>query len=258
MNKIFITLATVLCCWATITVFTACGDDNPTSTSPVAGPYQYFVEFDITSSYGYNLSEASTLNDALNRAVGLDGNIYRKTYFSNQDSQMKAACEKVLEQYPDLQSLLLGFKLYGNDGVAGQVLVVSNLKAGKSLKIPYATLLVDVDYETKAIKNIVDSLYSLRTASDSAKVERLRKKTNDFRTKVVLDIKDAIKDVNEKWNVDENLDGYDETFFSQIADAVQEPDSLLYDFSVLVTKVRLPEIQRSMIWEKDYKAYYNK
>ena len=172
------TLAAVVCCWVTTTVFTACGDDNLTSTSPVAGPYQYYVEFDMTSSYGYNDAEVSTLRNALNKAVGLNGQIYEKTYFSNQDSQMKAACESVLAQYPNIQSLLLSFNLYGNDGVAGRALVVANLKAGKSLKTPYATMLVDTEYDIKAMKVVVDSLYSLKTASDSAKVERLRRKSS--------------------------------------------------------------------------------
>ena len=258
MKKKLMTLAAVVCCWVTTTVFTACGDDNLTSTSPVAGPYQYYVEFDMTSSYGYNDAEVSTLRNALNKAVGLNGQIYEKTYFSNQDSQMKAACESVLAQYPNIQSILLSFNLYGNDGVAGRALVVANLKAGKSLKTPYARMLVDTDYDIKAMKVVVDSLYSLKTASDSAKVERLRRKTNDFRTKVLLDIKAPIKDAIDEWQVDEGLDGYDQTFFSQIADAVQEPDSLLYDFSILVTKVRLPEVERSEVWEKNYKAYYNK
>ena len=119
-------------------------------------------------------------------------------------------------------------------------------------------MLVDTEYDIKAMKVVVDSLYSLKTASDSAKVERLRRKTNDFRTKVLLDIKAPIKDAIDVWRVDEELDGFDQTFFSQIADAVQEPDSLLYDFSILVTKVRLPERERSNVWEKNYKAYYNK
>ena len=78
MKKKFMTLAAVLCCWVTITVLVACGDDDATSpsSSSVAGPYQYFVEFDMTSSYGYNNAEVSTLRNALNKAVGLNGQIY--------------------------------------------------------------------------------------------------------------------------------------------------------------------------------------
>ena len=258
MKKILMKLAAVLCCAMTTTVFTACGDENLTQESPVAGAYQYWVELDMTSSYEYIQTEASTLKNALNLAVGLDGNIYKKTYSSNQDKQMKAACEEVVAQYPNLQSLLLTFTLYGNNGVAGQKVDVASLKAGKSLKTPYAMMLLDTDYNTSAMRAVIDSLYSMKTASDSATVERLRRKTNDFRTKVVLDVKDAIKDVNEVWKVEKDLDSYNQAFFNQIADAVQEPDSLLYDFNVLVTKVRLPEKDRLMVWEKNYKAYYNK
>jgi hypothetical protein len=108
------------------------------------------------------------------------------------------------------------------------------------------------------MKALRDSLYSLKTAADSATVERLRSKTNDFRTKIVLNVKDAIKDVNEVWNVETDLDRYNEAFFDQIANAIEEPDSLLYSFTILVSKVRLPEVKRSKVWEKTYKAYNKK
>ena len=248
------TAAAILCCAMTTTVFTACGDDD-TPTSPVAGAYQYWVEFDLTTSYSYDGTEAATLKAALNRAVGLEGNIYKKTYTSNQDTQMKAACEEVIAEYPNLQSVLLTYTLYGNNGEYGKAVVVASLKAGKSLTTPYATILLDADYDTAAMRAVVDSLYSLRTASDSAKVARLRDKTNDFRTKVYLDIKEAIKDVNEVWKVEKDLDKYNEAFFDQIANAVQEPDSLIYSFNILVTKVNLPEKKRSKVWEKTYKAF---
>ena len=71
---------------------------------------------------------------------------------------MKAACEEVLKQFPNLKSLLLGFTLYGNNGVAGQALVVAKLKAGKSLTTPYAKLVLKDEYDTKGMKAIIDSL----------------------------------------------------------------------------------------------------
>ena len=259
MKKIMMTLAAVLCCAMTTTVFTACGDDDDIPTSPVAGAYKYFVEFDILNSYGYNRTEATTLNAALNRAIGLDGNVYKKTYTSNQDAQMKTACEEVIAQYPNLQSLLLTFTLYGNNGVDGQTVKVASLKAGKSFTTPYAMILLDEpSYDMAAMKAVIDSLYSLKTASDSAKVERLRRNTNDFKNKVYQGFRDATKDVNEVWKVEKDLDGYNEAFFDQIANAVQEPDSLLYSFTILVTKVRLPEVERSKVCEKTYKAFSKK
>ena len=251
------TLAAILCCAVTTTVFTACGDDD-TPTSPVAGAYQYWVEFDLTTSYGYYDTEVATLKAALNRAVGLEGSIYKKTYTSNQDTQMKAACEEVIAQYSNVQSLLLTYTLYGNNGEYGKTVKVASLTAGKSLTTPYATILFDSENDTEAMKALRDSLYSLKTAADSATVERLRSKTNDFSTKVVLNVKDAIKDVNEVWNVETDLDRYNEAFFDQIANAIEEPDSLLYSFTILVSKVRLPEVKRSKIWEKTYKAYNKK
>jgi hypothetical protein len=135
-------LAAILCCAVTTTVFTACGDDD-TPTSPVAGAYQYWVEFDLTTSYGYYDTEVATLKAALNRAVGLEGSIYKKTYTSNQDTQMKAACEEVIAQYSNVQSLLLTYTLYGNNGEYGKTVKVASLTAGKSFTTPYATILFD-------------------------------------------------------------------------------------------------------------------
>ena len=55
MKKFVMTLAAVLCCAMTMTVFTACGgDDDDTPEAPVTGAYQYWVEFDLTTSYGYD------------------------------------------------------------------------------------------------------------------------------------------------------------------------------------------------------------
>ena len=258
MKKIMMTIAAVLCCAMTTTIFTACGDDDDTQTSPVAGAYQYWVEFDMTTSYGYDATEATTLRAALNRAVGLDGTIYKKTYTSNQDAQMKAACEEVIAQNPNLQSLLLTYTLYGNNGEYGKTVEVASLKAGKSLTTPYATILLESNYDTAAMKALRDSLYSLKTAADSATVERLRKKTNDFRTKVYLGIQEAIKDVNKVWNVDTELNRYNEAFFDQIANAIEEPDSLIYSYTILVSKLRLPEVESTTVWEKTYKAYNKK
>ena len=74
----------------------------------------------------------------------------------------------------------------------------------------------------------------------------------------MLNVKDAIKDVNEVWNVETDLDRYNEAFFDQIANAFEEPDSLLYDFTITVSKERLPEADKTKLWEKTFKAYYNK
>ena len=110
----------------------------------------------------------------------------------------------------------------------------------------------------EALYNIIDSLYSLKTAEDSAKVESLRKKSNNFRTQLYLNIKEAIKDASDAWYLAKDLDGYNTAFFDQIANAFEEPDSLLYDFTITVSKERLPEADKTKLWEKTFKAYYNK
>ena len=90
MKKLMMTLAAVLCCTMATTVFTACGDDDET-TLPVAGKYQYWVDFnyslDETYANTYVSEEMREVLNALNLAVGLNGNIYEKTYNSRKDAE---------------------------------------------------------------------------------------------------------------------------------------------------------------------------
>ena len=137
---------------------------------------------------------------------------------------------------------------YGTDRVS-QIITFGTMKAKLVLKD---------EYDTKGMKAIIDSLYSLKTAEDSAKVESLRKKSNNFRTQLYLNIKEAIKDASDAWYLAKDLDGYNTAFFDQIANAFEEPDSLLYDFTITVSKERLPEADKTKLWEKTFKAYYNK
>ena len=103
MKKILMTMAAVLCCWATSTVFTSCSaeEDNPTT-------YRYEVkQVEAARLYG---DEARQLQTAFNNAIGTDGKVY--TYHKeNQDSQMKSACDAVKKRYTDIKSVYLKYEL---------------------------------------------------------------------------------------------------------------------------------------------------
>ena len=106
MKKYLMTLAAVLCCAMTTTMFVACGDDEEKSYDG----YVYSVELDVLNSIGYS-AEAATLQTAFYQAIGYDGNVY-KTYNSSQDDAMKNACEAVKTQYANsIKSTFLRFYL---------------------------------------------------------------------------------------------------------------------------------------------------
>jgi hypothetical protein len=106
MKKYLMTLAAVLCCAMTTTLFTACGDDEEKKSNG----YSYYVSFDVLNSIYYQ-SEVTTLQSALNQAVGYDGTIM-KAYTSSQDDAMKNACEAVRKQYANsIRSTYIRFYL---------------------------------------------------------------------------------------------------------------------------------------------------
>ena len=70
------TLAAVLCCTMT-TVFTACNNDETALASYMTTNYLYHVEFDMSNSYSIHLLEVDSIRTSLNKAVGMDGNVYK-------------------------------------------------------------------------------------------------------------------------------------------------------------------------------------
>ena len=108
MKKIMMTLAAVLCCaMTTTTVFTSCGDDEVTYEKG----YAYEVVWDYLASADYVKSEAQTIEQQMNAAVGHTGSMitYAK---SPSDDQMKRACDNIVKNYSQVKSVYLVFRLY--------------------------------------------------------------------------------------------------------------------------------------------------
>ena len=131
MKKILMTLAAVLCC-AMTTVFTSCSSEEE-------HPVTYRYEVKSVDVARYYLDEYQQLQAAFNSAVGTDGKVY--TYHKdNQDSKMRSACDKVKNQYTDIQSVYLKFDLIRIASAVGSEdvsTVIASYEFGQALTKPY-------------------------------------------------------------------------------------------------------------------------
>ena len=163
MRKFLMTLAALVCCVMTTTVFTACGDEDTPTT------YRYQVALDKRSSQYvdqvlYNATEEKEVLDALNQAIKYDGTVYTH-YSEKQDDLMKAACEAVKKAYADKvpNSIYMKFDLYRIDSEAGQsemAEVIGSYELGQALTKPYVTysIVTNHDEAYKALKTKQASL----------------------------------------------------------------------------------------------------
>ena len=126
------TLAAVLCCWVTMTVFSSCSKEE-------SHPVTYKYEVKLVEVARYYADEASQLQAAFNSAVGTNGQVY--TYHrDNQDSKMKSACDAVKKQYTDIQSVYFKFDLIRTASAVGSEdvsTVIATYEFGQALIKPY-------------------------------------------------------------------------------------------------------------------------
>ena len=163
MKKFLMTLAALLCCVMTTTVFSACGDEDTPTT------YRYQIALDKRSSQFvdqilYNATEEKDVLDALNQAIKYDGTVYTH-YSEKQDDLMKAACEAVKKAYADKvpNSIYMKFDLYRIDSEAGQsemAEIIGSYELGQALTKPYVTysIVTNHDEAYKALKTKQASL----------------------------------------------------------------------------------------------------
>lgn len=130
--RLIATFATVLCCWVTMTVFTACSSEEN-------HPVTYKYEVKMVEFKRFSTDEANQLQAAFNSAVGTNGTVY--TYHNdNQDSKMKSACDAVKKQFTNIQSVYLKFDLIRiASAVGGEDVstVIATYEFGQALIKPY-------------------------------------------------------------------------------------------------------------------------
>jgi hypothetical protein len=148
MKKILMTLAAVLCCTMTTTVFTACESEE---SYPTTYGYEVVQETDITELFGtkyYLSSEAQTVQAAFNNAIGTDGKYYNM-HDRSMDSEMKSACAQVQSRYANnLESIYMKFNLIRTTATADPDKkdtkeIIGTYELGKAVNTPYVVYSVE-------------------------------------------------------------------------------------------------------------------
>lgn len=123
------TLAAVLCCVMTTTVFTAC-------TSEESHPNTYRYEVKLASDYySYYYDEIQTVTAAFNQAVN-----YTQMLSSPQDNEMKSKCEAVKQKYANINCPYMKFNLFRYTtavGMEGKEDLIATYEMGPALTTPY-------------------------------------------------------------------------------------------------------------------------
>lgn len=189
-KKIYLAAFVALCATAATTVFTACGDNDPEIT--VYKSYQY----QMVHNYSLNLdaAEKEQILAELNKALGNTSST-QKVYGDNVDEDMKARCKAVMDKYTNVKTFYWSLSLQRKSNFDFDYQTIDTYIIGYSQKGTYVLL---TNYTVQAIyssaNGIRDSLYSKKTAADSAYFKALVKTQNqsfkDIKAHYELNLKD--------------------------------------------------------------------
>ena len=273
MKKIMMTLAAVLCCAMTTTVFTACEEEKSYSTTY---GYEVVQEKDVTELFGskyYLTDEASTVQAAFNSAIGTNGSYY-DMHDHNKDAEMKSACAAVQQRYANnLESIYMKFSLIRITGSADPAIgnkkeVIATYEFGKALTTSYVIYSVETNsnealaaLEAKK-SELGDSLYkeckssliyllgSVRTSSStsgssssSATVIRSSVYQSRLSKENILSYPKVDSEKNNQ-----NVCDWCELITSDL-----EPLTLAVDATVVVMKTGLLNNEKKGVWAKTFK-----
>ena len=275
MRKFLMTLAALICCVMTTTVFTACGDEDTPTT------YRYQVALDKRSSQYvdqvlYNATEEKEVLDALNQAIKYDGTVYTH-YSEKQDDLMKAACEAVKKAYADKvpNSIYMKFDLYRIDSEAGQsemAEVIGSYELGQALTKPYVTYSIVTNHDDayKALKtkqasldtkvyeatfNTLKTLVGLHTVvTDTLSSGAISTKYYDQHSV----FEDHFKDMFGNLYIDsENGSNTIISYCDSVADS-HANDTLTVEAVVAIQKTNFLTNECADVWRKTFQSNYHK
>lgn len=275
MKKFLMTLAALLCCVMTTTVFTACGDEDTPTT------YRYQIALDKRSSQFvdqilYNATEEKEVLDALNQAIKYDGTVYTH-YSEKQDDLMKAACEAVKKAYADKvpNSIYMKFDLYRIDSEAGQsemAEIIGSYELGQALTKPYVTysIVTNHDEAYKALKtkqasldtkvyeatfNTLKTLVGLHTVvTDTLSSGAISTKYYDLHSV----FEDHFKDMFGNLYLDsENGSNTIISYCDSVADS-HANDTLTVEAVVAIQKTNFLTNECADVWRKTFQSNYHK
>ena len=275
MKKFLMTLAALLCCVMTTTVFSACGDEDTPTT------YRYQIALDKRSSQFvdqilYNATEEKEVLDALNQAIKYDGTVYTH-YSEKQDDLMKAACEAVKKAYADKvpNSIYMKFDLYRIDSEAGQsemAEIIGSYELGQALTKPYVTysIVTNHDEAYKALKtkqasldtkvyeatfNTLKTLMGLHTVvTDTLSSGAISTKYYDQHSV----FEDHFKDMFGNLYLDsENGSNTIISYCDSVADS-HANDTLTVEAVVAIQKTNFLTNECADVWRKTFQSNYHK
>ena len=275
MKKFLMTLAALLCCVMTTTVFSACGDEDTPTT------YRYQIALDKRSSQYvdqvlYNATEEKEVLDALNQAIKYDGTVYTH-YSEKQDDLMKAACEAVKKAYADKvpNSIYMKFDLYRIDSEAGQsemAEIIGSYELGQALTKPYVTysIVTNHDEAYKALKtkqasldtkvyeatfNTLKTLVGLHTVvTDTLSSGAISTKYYDLHSV----FEDHFKDMFGNLYLDsENGSNTIISYCDSVADS-HANDTLTVEAVVAIQKTNFLTNECADVWRKTFQSNYHK
>lgn len=275
MKKFLMTLAALVCCVMTTTVFSACGDEDTPTT------YRYQIALDKRSSQFvdqilYNATEEKDVLDALNQAIKYDGTVYTH-YSEKQDDLMKAACEAVKKAYADKvpNSIYMKFDLYRIDSEAGQsemAEIIGSYELGQALTKPYVTysIVTNHDEAYKALKtkqasldtkvyeatfNTLKTLVGLHTVvTDTLSSGAISTKYYDQHSV----FEDHFKDMFGNLYLDsENGSNTIISYCDSVADS-HANDTLTVEAVVAIQKTNFLTNECADVWRKTFQSNYHK
>ena len=259
MKKFMMTLAAVLCCAMTTTVFTSCNSEEE-------HPVTYSYEVKMVNAIRYFPNEANQLQTAFNSAVGTNGTVY-SYHKSNQDSKMKSACDAVKKQCTDIKSVYMKFDLIRIASAVGSEdvsTVIASYEFGQALTKPYVYYSVvsnrDEAYAAlEAKKATLDeetyqaSLKTLRALVGKYSVTTTA--TGEKKTEIVLSAfeNEFREDFQKAWQDNETSTQNLITRCDNIANAHID-DVLAVDVVVTVVKTGVLNKQVAEVWKKTFPA----
>jgi hypothetical protein len=261
MKKILMTLAAVLCCAMTTTVFTACdSDDNVTYKKT----YMYEVKLDTQVSVGSS-DEAKTILDAFNNALEVNSNVYN-TFESPKDKDMKSKCDAVSKQFTNVKSAYLVYNLYRvtldpTPGASELKESIATYQFGQALTTPYVTYALSSN-ETDAYAALEAKKGSLEEKVYNASLKTLRRllgyhrSTSTSYTSSSSAFESKLSKIAGSY-FPESKD--DEQYVIQLCDSIAQAhakDTLAVEAVVKLSTVGLINNQEKEIWKHTFPANF--
>lgn len=261
MKKYLMTIAAVLCCLETTTVITSCDNDGKVTYTT---SYTYEVRMDYQASVCYADDARNAIN-AFNNAIGTDGTTY-KYHQTNQDSQMKSACEAVKKQFAGTESTYMKFDLYritssAEPGFEQKKDLIGTYVMGQALSKPFVSYSISTNQDEayaalEAKKNNLDEkVYKASLKTLRSLLGRHTSSTSQYGT--VSTNYNSVFDTYFKntfikvWEDRQQNDTYIASACDSIA-AAHASDTLAVQATVTVSKTGFLNNQVTEIWSRTF------